>query len=83
MNSVSITGDSGLVYVRPYGGFPVGYETVSPCGDVKNRPKLSRMLVFPAPPVSFSRKSFDPAATCSGWTRAVARQNFCHRTRVR
>jgi hypothetical protein len=45
--------------VRPYGGFPVGYATVSPSMAVKNRPAPTRILVLPGPPVSFASRPLD------------------------
>src|SRR5580700_8228230 len=57
---VAISGGSGLVCVRPYGGFPVGYAIVRPSIAVKNRPAPARMLVLPGPPVSTPKKPFDP-----------------------
>src|ERR1700730_10445514 len=54
-NGVAISGASGVVYVKPYGGFPVGYAMVKPSTAVKKRPAPARMLVFPGPPASLPR----------------------------
>src|SRR4029077_1441312 len=55
------SGASGLVYVNPYGGFPVGYATVSPSTAVKKRPAPPRMLVFPGPPKSLPSQPSETA----------------------